>query len=71
MERSRDRCRVLRWAAEHPLYSTVTGDKVEPEGLDADYWYRNLRRTVRFADAVEQLLSDGIGFLSRSARILC
>ena len=45
-----------------PLYSTVTGGKVEPEELDAGYWYRNLRQTVRFADAVEQLLADGHRF---------
>ncbi|WP_309238805.1 type I polyketide synthase [Actinoplanes aureus] len=32
-----------------PFYSTVApGESV----LDADYWYRNLRQTVRFADAV-------------------
>ena len=45
-----------------PLYSTVTGGKVEPDELDAGYWYRNLRQTVRFADAVEQLLADGHRF---------
>src|SRR6516165_2873536 len=45
-----------------PLYSTVTGGKVEPEELEAGYWYRNLRQTVRFADAVEQLLADGHRF---------
>jgi acyl transferase domain-containing protein len=45
-----------------PMYSTVTGAKVEPEELDAGYWYRNLRQTVRFADAVEQLLADGHRF---------
>ena len=44
------------------MYSTVTGAKVEPEELDAGYWYRNLRQTVRFADAVEQLLADGHRF---------
>jgi acyl transferase domain-containing protein len=45
-----------------PLYSTVTGGKVEPDELDAGYWYRNLRQTVRFAEAVDQLLSDGHRF---------
>src|SRR5262249_5750027 len=45
-----------------PLYSTVTGCKVEPDELGAGYWYRNLRQTVRFADAVEQLLADGHRF---------
>src|SRR3979411_3166153 len=45
-----------------PLYSTVTGGKVEHDELDAGYWYQNLRQTVRFADAVEQLLADGHRF---------
>ncbi|WP_255630542.1 type I polyketide synthase, partial [Jidongwangia harbinensis] len=40
-----------------PLVSTVTG---EPEWvLDADYWYRNLRETVRFAGVVEGLAAQG------------
>ncbi len=34
------------------LISTVTGDRVEGTGLDAEYWYRNLRGTVDFARAV-------------------
>ena len=53
------------------MYSTVTGAKVEPEELDAGYWYRNLRQTVRFADVVEQLLADGHRFSWRSVRIRC
>ncbi|WP_067686605.1 hybrid non-ribosomal peptide synthetase/type I polyketide synthase [Nocardia jejuensis] len=32
--------------------STVTGERIETTELDADYWYRNLRRTVLFQDAV-------------------
>ncbi|MEV6280664.1 type I polyketide synthase [Nocardia sp. NPDC051832] len=42
-----------------PFYSTVTGAIVDTERLDADYWYRNVRGTVRFADAVGALLADG------------
>ncbi|HJX20371.1 MAG TPA: acyltransferase domain-containing protein, partial [Steroidobacteraceae bacterium] len=45
-----------------PLYSTVTGGKVAADELAAGYWYRNLRQSVRFADAVEQLLADGHRF---------
>jgi acyl transferase domain-containing protein/acyl-CoA synthetase (AMP-forming)/AMP-acid ligase II/acyl carrier protein len=41
-----------------PFYSTVTGRRVEGEALGAAYWGRNLRETVRFTAAVEQLL-DG------------
>ncbi|HMG19901.1 MAG TPA: type I polyketide synthase, partial [Kofleriaceae bacterium] len=31
-----------------PLYSTVTGARIDGTELDAAYWYRNLRQTVRF-----------------------
>jgi acyl transferase domain-containing protein len=34
------------------LYSTVEGGPVDGRELDAEYWYRNLRRQVRFAEAV-------------------
>jgi acyl transferase domain-containing protein len=45
-----------------PLYSTVSGDKLDGSELDAAYWYRNLRQTVRFADAVQTLVSEGHRF---------
>ncbi|WP_455769136.1 type I polyketide synthase [Kitasatospora purpeofusca] len=38
-----------------PFLSTVENRWLEGPELDAGYWYRNLRRTVRFADAVETL----------------
>ncbi|MFF5257212.1 acyltransferase domain-containing protein [Streptomyces leeuwenhoekii] len=44
---------------EVPFYSTVTGRRVDTAGLDAEYWYRNLRQTVRFDEAVRALLADG------------
>ncbi|WP_375296001.1 SDR family NAD(P)-dependent oxidoreductase [Saccharothrix sp.] len=44
--------------ADIPLYSTLTGE-AGTAVLDADYWYANLRGTVRFQDAVERLLADG------------
>ncbi|WP_236258167.1 type I polyketide synthase [Streptomyces hygroscopicus] len=51
-----------------PLFSTVTGDWIDTERLDAEYWYRNLRETVRFASATEALLDDGFGvFIEASA----
>ncbi|WP_420823261.1 acyltransferase domain-containing protein, partial [Streptomyces variegatus] len=40
---------------EVTLCSTVTGGPVDTAGLDAAYWYRNLRRTVRFEEAVRTL----------------
>lgn len=42
-----------------PFYSTVTGTPVDTASLDADYWYRNLRSTVRFEECVRALLDDG------------
>ncbi|MCL2732900.1 MAG: acyltransferase domain-containing protein, partial [Actinomycetia bacterium] len=41
------------------FYSTVTGGPVDTAGLDGDYWYRNLRRTVQFEQATRALLADG------------
>ncbi|EXU61480.1 polyketide synthase, partial [Streptomyces sp. PRh5] len=42
-----------------PFYSTVTGGVLDTAELDAGYWYRNLRQTVRFDEAVRALLTDG------------
>ncbi|MGW1800884.1 SDR family NAD(P)-dependent oxidoreductase [Streptomyces sp. NPDC001984] len=42
-----------------PFYSTVTGDILDTAGLNAEYWYTNLRRTVRFDEATRALLRDG------------
>ncbi|MER5362082.1 type I polyketide synthase [Streptomyces sp. NPDC002785] len=44
-----------------PFYSTVTGGLFDTAGLDAGYWYRNLRRTVRFDPAVRALAAAGHG----------
>ncbi|MER6129759.1 acyltransferase domain-containing protein, partial [Streptomyces sp. NPDC001795] len=45
-------------AATVPFFSTVTCDWQDTERLDATYWYDNLRRTVRFADAVRALAAQ-------------
>ncbi|MFJ2444609.1 type I polyketide synthase, partial [Streptomyces sp. NPDC087658] len=42
-----------------PFYSTVTAEPLDTTGLDADYWYRNLRRTVEFEQTTRALLADG------------
>ena len=52
-----------------PFRSSVTGDWLDTAELDADYWYRNLRRQVRFDDAVRGLLAAGARRSSRSVRI--
>ncbi|WP_329093492.1 SDR family NAD(P)-dependent oxidoreductase [Streptosporangium sp. NBC_01469] len=41
--------------------STVTGDWVDTSTLDAGYWFRNLRETVRFEQAVRRLADEGHG----------
>src|SRR5205085_2205286 len=43
------------------LLSTVTGEWADGAGLDAGYWYANVRQTVRFADAVRVLAGEGFG----------
>ncbi|WP_063763225.1 type I polyketide synthase [Streptomyces sp. NRRL WC-3742] len=53
--------------SEIPFYSSVTGAPFDTAGLDATYWYTNLRRTVRFADAVRALLDDGHAFFVESS----
>jgi polyketide synthase 12 len=42
-----------------PFYSTVTGGLLDTAELDAGYWYRNLRETVRFDAVTRVLLGEG------------
>ncbi|MEU0838795.1 type I polyketide synthase [Streptomyces sp. NPDC005962] len=42
-----------------PFYSTVTAGQFDTAGLDAAYWYTNLRQTVRFEETTRALLADG------------
>ncbi|MGC7102578.1 SDR family NAD(P)-dependent oxidoreductase [Amycolatopsis lurida] len=46
-------------SASIPMYSTITGAPVDTAGLDAEYWFRNLRQTVEFEQATRTLLGDG------------
>jgi polyketide synthase 12 len=46
-----------------PFFSTVTAELIDTAELDADYWYTNLRRPVRFNDALEALIDGGVGAL--------
>jgi acyl transferase domain-containing protein/NADP-dependent 3-hydroxy acid dehydrogenase YdfG/acyl carrier protein len=39
--------------------STVTGDVLDGTALDADYWWRNVRHPVRFAEATTKLVELG------------
>ncbi|MFD7500165.1 SDR family NAD(P)-dependent oxidoreductase [Streptomyces sp. NPDC059850] len=42
-----------------PFCSTVTGGFLDTAALDAEYWYTNLRQTVRFDEALGALAADG------------
>ncbi|MFF8098066.1 type I polyketide synthase [Streptomyces sp. NPDC016675] len=42
-----------------PFYSALTGGRIDTSTLGAEYWYDNLRATVRFEDATRALLDDG------------
>ncbi|MER7793207.1 SDR family NAD(P)-dependent oxidoreductase [Streptomyces sp. NPDC097640] len=44
-------------ASDVAFYSTVTGARMDASGLDAGYWFTNLRQPVRFAEAVQALLA--------------
>lgn len=41
-----------------PFLSTVTGGALPGTGLDADYWWRNLREPVRLATTVREVLTS-------------
>ncbi|OLT24656.1 hypothetical protein BJF83_06735 [Nocardiopsis sp. CNR-923] len=40
------------------LYSTVHGARIDGTTMDAHYWYRNIRQTVRFETAVRAMAAD-------------
>ncbi|MEE1943440.1 acyltransferase domain-containing protein, partial [Streptomyces sp. TRM 70361] len=42
-----------------PFYSSVSGGRRDTAGLDAGYWYDNLRSAVRFGDVTDVLLAEG------------
>ncbi|MEW1552307.1 type I polyketide synthase, partial [Streptomyces tsukubensis] len=44
---------------EIPVCSSVTGEVVDGRTMDADYWFRNVRRPVDFLGAVRTLLHTG------------
>ncbi|MFH9001530.1 SDR family NAD(P)-dependent oxidoreductase, partial [Streptomyces rimosus] len=48
--------------AEVPFFSTVTGDWLDTTAMDGDYWYTNLRQTVRFQHGIGELLAQGHRF---------
>ncbi|MET7575681.1 type I polyketide synthase, partial [Streptomyces sp. NPDC005492] len=54
-----DLAAVVPRSSAVPMYSTVTAEPVDTTGLDAAYWYRNLRQTVRFEDTNRALAAAG------------
>ncbi len=46
-------------SATIPFISTVTGAELAGETMDAEYWWRNVRQPVRFADAINGLIQSG------------
>ncbi|MFE5581696.1 SDR family NAD(P)-dependent oxidoreductase [Kitasatospora sp. NPDC056531] len=52
---------VTARAGDTAFYSTVTGGLLGADGLDAGYWYRNLRERVSWMEAVRALAADGHG----------
>ncbi|MFI6128206.1 type I polyketide synthase [Micromonospora sp. NPDC051141] len=50
---------VTPQAGHTRLVSTLTGDWVDPATMTADYWYDNLRQTVRFDTAVRTAIEAG------------
>ncbi|MFI0408239.1 SDR family NAD(P)-dependent oxidoreductase [Actinomadura sp. 3N508] len=40
-------------SAKITFISTLTGEEIDTSTLDADYWYRNLRHTVQYHQAVQ------------------
>ncbi|MEU1672569.1 type I polyketide synthase [Streptomyces roseifaciens] len=50
-----------------PFYSTVTGGLLDTTGLDAGYWYTNLRQTVLFEQATRAAVGKGHGLFVESS----
>lgn len=46
-------------AAALPLYSTVTGERLEQYQAGAAYWWQNTRATVLFEPALRRMIEDG------------
>lgn len=46
-------------SASIPLYSTVTGTRIDGREADARYWWQNARATVLFSSALSQMIQDG------------
>ncbi|MGW5454378.1 type I polyketide synthase [Nocardia sp. NPDC003979] len=64
MEALRDRIladlgAITSRAARLPIISSTTGEIIDSSGLNAPYWFENLRRTVHFDEAIRSALTAG------------
>ncbi|MBV8785564.1 MAG: type I polyketide synthase, partial [Mycobacterium sp.] len=50
---------IERRSSSVAFFSTVTGERMDTAGLDADYWYRSIRQTVQFERAVRSASEAG------------
>ncbi|WP_459797831.1 acyltransferase domain-containing protein, partial [Mycobacterium riyadhense] len=46
-------------SGEVAFYSTVNGGLMDTAELDGRYWYQNVRQTVQFESAIQQLAAHG------------
>ncbi|HUH72972.1 MAG TPA: SDR family NAD(P)-dependent oxidoreductase [Chitinophagales bacterium] len=44
------------------IFSSVLADEVNGGNLNASYWTKNLRSTVRFAETIQKMIQDGYGY---------
>ncbi|HEX6745678.1 MAG TPA: aminotransferase class III-fold pyridoxal phosphate-dependent enzyme [Longimicrobium sp.] len=49
--------------ASIPLVSTITGRPIDGRDMDGEYWARELRERIVFADVIAQLEADGVAAL--------
>ncbi|RJQ75664.1 acyltransferase domain-containing protein [Pseudonocardiaceae bacterium YIM PH 21723] len=50
---------LLPGTSKLPLYSTVIGSRIDGRGANASYWWQNVRATVLFAAAFNEMVDDG------------
>ncbi|MCG0291050.1 SDR family NAD(P)-dependent oxidoreductase [Streptomyces sp. PSAA01] len=58
-ELARSLSQVRPVSSRIPFFSTVEAGWLDTAELDAGYWYRNLRSTVRFAPSIDGLIEEG------------
>ncbi|MGP3939631.1 SDR family NAD(P)-dependent oxidoreductase [Streptomyces sp. 6N106] len=67
-ELARSLAQVRPVSSRIPFFSAVEAGWVDTAELDAGYWYRNLRSTVRFAPSIDRLMEEGFAaFIEVSA----